>query len=316
MRKALVVGINDYPTAPLNECVNDASKVAELLETNGNASPNFDVRIEKNVQTKSELKKMIVELFSGSNTVALLYFSGHGYINELGGYLVTPDHKEYDEGISMDEILKLANNSNDKDKIIIFDCCHSGAFGSPSIAQGSAYLKEGISILTSSKSSEPSVEIEGEGSLFTNLLLGALNGGAADLRGHISPGGIYAYIDQALSSWKQRPVFKTNVTRFTSLREVEPQVPTDVLRKVIDYFPTPTQEYSLDPSYEDTNTDIQPYAKKENIAIFKNLQKLQSVGLVVPVDSPYMYFAAMESKSCKLTSLGHHYWRLAKNKRI
>jgi len=61
---------------------------------------------------------------------------------------------------------------------------------------------------------------------------------------------------------------------------------------------------------------IEPYAKPENVVVFKNLQKYQSVGLVVPVDTAYMYFAAMESKSCKLTSLGFHYWRLVKDKRI
>lgn len=61
---------------------------------------------------------------------------------------------------------------------------------------------------------------------------------------------------------------------------------------------------------------IEPHAKDENVAIFKILQKLQSVGLVVPVDAEYMYFAAMESKACKLTSLGYHYWRLVKDKRI
>ena len=68
--------------------------------------------------TKSKLKTMIVELFSGDNDTALLYFSGHGFLNELGGYLVTPDHAKYDEGISMNEILILANNSKSKDKII------------------------------------------------------------------------------------------------------------------------------------------------------------------------------------------------------
>lgn len=149
-----------------------------------------------------------------------------------------------------------------------------------------------------------------------------MQGGAADLRGHISPGGVYTYIDQALGAWEQRPVFKTNVTRFTSLRTINPQVPLSTLRKILDYFPIPQQEFSLDPSYEDTNSKIvehdviEPYAQDENVAIFKNLQKLQSVGLVVPVDSEYMYFAAMESKACKLTSLGYHYWRLVKDKRI
>ena len=154
------------------------------------------------------------------------------------------------------------------------------------------------------------------------MLHDALQGGAADLRGHISPGGVYAYIDQALGPWNQRPVFKTNVTRFTSLRTINPPVALDILRKIIEYFPVPQQEYNLDPSYEDTNSAvvkhsiIEPYAKPENVAVFKNLQKFQSVGLVVPVDAQYMYFAAMNSKSCKLTSLGYHYWRLVKEKRI
>ena len=165
------------------------------------------------------------------------------------------------------------------------------------------------------------MEINGRG-VFTNLLLDALQGGAADLRGHISPGGVYAYIDQALGEWEQRPVFKTNVTRFTSLRTIIPQVSLQTLRKLIEYFPSPQHIYNLDPSYEDTNTliiqhnVIEPYAKEENVLIFKTLQKLQSVGLVVPVDSDHMYFAAMESKSCRLTSLGYHYWRLVKDKRI
>ncbi|MBU1386908.1 MAG: caspase family protein [Proteobacteria bacterium] len=321
MKKALVVGINNYSLSPLRGCINDASGLASIIETHGDGSPNFDVRLETDVKTKSELKTMIAELFSGNSGTVLLYFSGHGFLNELGGYLVTPDHKAYDEGISMDEVLILANRSKSKDKIIILDCCHSGFFGSPTIGRGASQLDEGVSILTASRDDEPSMEINGHG-VFTNLLLDALQGGAADLRGHISPGGVYAYIDQALGAWEQRPVFKTNVTRFTSLRTITPQVPLETLRKIVQYFQEPQQEFRLDPSYEDTNskivkhTVIEPYAKDENVAIFKILQKLQSVGLVVPVDSEYMYFAAMESKACKLTALGYHYWRLVKDKRI
>lgn len=31
MRKALIVGINDYPNCPLFGCINDARSVAEIL---------------------------------------------------------------------------------------------------------------------------------------------------------------------------------------------------------------------------------------------------------------------------------------------
>jgi len=321
MKKALIVGINNYPSSPLHGCINDASSVATILETHGNGSPNFDVKLKTDVQKKSNLKTMIAELFSGTSDTVLLYFSGHGFLNEIGGYLVTPDHAKYDDGISMDEILVLANQSKSKDKIIILDCCHSGALGTPTIGGGASQLQVGVSILTASLGDESSIEINGHG-VFTNLLLNALQGGAADLRGHISPGGVYAYIDQALGAWEQRPVFKTNVTRFTSLRTVTPQVSLDTLRKIIEYFPAPQDEFKLDPSYEDTNTKdvehvvIEPYAEPDNVVVFKNLQKFQSVGLVVPVNTEYMYFAAMESKSCRLTSLGYHYWRLVKDRRI
>lgn len=313
MRKALVVGIDNYPAAPLHGCVNDASAFASTMERNGDGSPNFAVKLQTDILTKSELKTLIVELFSGDSEIALLYFSGHGELNEIGGYIVTPDYKQYDEGVSMDEILTIANNSKAKDKIIILDCCHSGAFGSPSSSGGTtAQIIEGVVVLTASRDSEEAIEVNGHG-VFTNLLLDALQGGAADLRGHITPGSVYAYIDQALGPWDQRPVFKTNVTRFTSLRTVNPQVPAEILRKIIEYFPTPQQEYALNPSYEDTNKDT---AKPENVCIFKNLQKFQSVGLVIPVDAEFMYFAAMNSTSCKLTALGYHYWRLVKEKRF
>ncbi|VTR32663.1 Uncharacterized protein containing caspase domain [Actinobacillus pleuropneumoniae] len=322
LRKALVVGINNYPNNPLKGCINDASSIATILETNSDGSPNFDVKLATDVKSKSSLKELIVELFKGDSETALFYFSGHGIMDEVGGYIVTPDHSPHDYGVSMDEILTLANTSKAKNRIIILDCCNSGAFGSPKVTGGNVVqIVEGVSILTASKDSESAIEINGRG-VFTNLLLDALQGGASDLRGNITPGSIYAYIDQALGAWDQRPVFKTNVTRFNSIRTVTPQVPLNELRKLIEYFPTPQEHFALNPSFEYTNTPdvdhktIEPYAEEENVIKFKILQRFNSVGLVVPVGEDHMYFAAMESKSCKLTALGYHYWRLIKDKRI
>ncbi len=313
MKKALIVGIDKYPSKPLAGCINDASGFAQLMETNSDGSPNFDIKLVKDVEAKRILKELIVELFKGKNDVALFYFSGHGFINELGGYIVTPDYGKYDEGVSMDEILTLANESPAKDKIIILDCCYSGAAGSPVITGGAAaHIKEGVTILTASRESETAKEIGGHG-IFTNLLLSALQGGASDLRGNITPGSVYAYIDQALGAWDQRPVFKTNVTRFTSLRMVTPPISLEILRKLTEYFPSPEQEFSLDPTYEYTNTDV---ADRNHVEIFKNLQRYERVGLVVPIGEEHMFWAAQNSKGCKLTALGYHYWRLVRSKRI
>lgn len=322
MKKAVLVGINDYPNCPLKGCISDATLVSSLLENNGDGSPNFEVRLETNVQSKSELFELINIAFSSDDcTDSLFYFSGHGFLNELGGYIVTPDHKKYDEGISFEDILIKANQSKIKNKTIILDCCHSGAMGEPNLEGKISYLNKGVSILTACRKDEPSYEIDGHG-IFTYLLLDALKGGAADLRGFISPGGIYSYIDQSLGSFDQRPMFKTNITRFTCLRQVTPQIPIELMRQLTELFPNPTDDYKLDPSFEFTNDPTyphsltKPYAIVKNVETFKKLQKFESVGLIVPIGTEHMYFAAMESKSCKLTALGYHYWRLAKEKRI
>lgn len=315
MKKALIVGIDDYPKHPLNGCVNDANAISTILETNGDGSPNFDVKIITSpnlVVSRSTLREAIESLFAGDSDMALFYFSGHGYIKSTGGYLVTTDAKKYDEGVSMDDILSLANNSQAKNKIVVLDCCHSGALGSPSMSGSKiSQLSEGLSVLTASRDSESALEVNGAG-VFTSLLVDALQGGAADLRGNITPGSLYAYVDEALGAWDQRPIFKTNVSSFTSIRKIPPKIPFEIMRKLTEYFATPEAEHKLNPTYEDTEITAIP----ENVKIVKNLQRFQSVGLVVPVDAEFMYFAAKNSTSCKLTALGYQYWRLVSEKKL
>ena len=316
MRKALIVGIDDYANCPLFGCCNDADAVSDELIKNGDGSPNFAVRKVLNVKTKGELRQFVEECFSGSADVALFYYSGHGHVDTIGGYLVTPDYAVGDYGLSLQDVLTIANNSKCKDKIIILDSCYSGTLGTIStLGQNTSIIGEGVTILTASHSTETSVEINGHG-LFTSLLLEALKGGAADVTGHISLGGIYAYIDKALGPWEQRPVFKTNVTRFTSVKDVVPQINISILRNICTYFEEENSVFPLDPSFEPTNTPadhhelLEPYATEQNMKIFAELQKLEGVGLVVPVGEEHMYFAAMRSKGCELTSIGKQYWRL------
>lgn len=321
-RKALVVGINDYPGAPLHGCVNDAADLTALLKTNTDGSPNFKMIPASSTPTKGDLKGLIMKLFEGDCEAALFYFSGHGSVDETGGYLVTPDYSKNDPGVQMSDVLKLANDSKIKNRIVILDCCKAGKLGTTPITSGRlSTLNEGVTILTASRDDESAIERDGHG-VFTRLLLDALNGGAADLRGHITPGSIYAHIDQSLGEFGQRPEFKTNISSFISLRNIEPPVPLDVLRRLTTYFPEKESEFQLDPSFEYSNTKeephkvIEPYADPRNVAMFKELQKMQSVRLVVPVSAPHMYHAAMESKTCKLTALGLHYWKMIKEEML
>ena len=323
MRKALIVGINNYPkNYQLHGCVNDAKSVAEILSTHEDGRKNFDVKLNTSIEKKGELLGYINELFKGNSEVALLYFSGHGYINELGGYIVTPDFSSHDMGVSMSDILKYANASKADNKVIILDCCYAGAMGNMfSSNLNESIVGNGVSILTSSRNNESSMEVNGKG-VFTSLLIEALNGGAANIQGNITPGSIYAFIDQALGAWEQRPLFKTNIQKFVSIRNIIPSVSLDELKVLIECFSSPLEEMRLDPSFEFTNTNnirhkvVAPYADEENVKIFKNLQKLESVGLIEPVGEKHMYFAAMNSKKCKMTALGQYYWKLLSEKRI
>ena len=78
MKKALIVGLNKYPGCELACCSNDAVAMKELIESNGDGSPNFDVVAITDSCTKKNLKIHIEKLFADDADIALLYFSGHG----------------------------------------------------------------------------------------------------------------------------------------------------------------------------------------------------------------------------------------------
>jgi hypothetical protein len=319
MRKALVIGIDDYANSPLTGCVNDAYTLSAALRTDGDGSPNFDVRTitaPPVALDKSRLMEEIETLFSGKADVALFYFAGHGQIEGSTdeGYLVTPDQKPKDPGVSLSAVLNLANRANGiRARIIVLDSCYSGVLGQVPVMQrpDMSTISDGVTILAACRDSESAEEENGAG-IFTSLVVDALNGGAADLCGNITPGSIYAYVDQALGAWEQRPVFKTNVSQFTSLRSVPAKVPEETLRRLTTFFPEPESHFALDPSYEHTSEN----GNLEHQATFRELQNCNRVGLVVPEGAQDMYWAAMESKACRLTALGYHYWRLAKKNRI
>lgn len=326
MKKALLIGINSYPAGnELTGCIEDINQVKSAIDRNGDGSPNFDVKMMADVQTSREAMEAIKQLFSGDDETALLYFSGHGYVNDTGAEIVMPKDIEtgdnYYTGIQMSSIMKVVNSSRIHNKIVILDCCHSGNMGKYELEDATSHLQSGVSILTACREDEYALEIGGHG-VFTELLCSALHGGAADYCGNITMGGIYSYIDRSLGAWQQRPVFKTNVTEFAPLKRVEPQVSMGVIRELTNLFADPAGELALDPSFEDTNDPtvehnyVEPYANKDNVNKFKTLQKLQSIGFVKPVGEQFMYFAAMHSKACKLTELGRYYWRLVKDGRI
>ncbi|MBY0567355.1 MAG: caspase family protein [Hyphomonadaceae bacterium] len=329
MKKALVIGIDDYNDAPLQACVNDAIAVGGLLETNGDGSPNFDVRLltSNNLTITSEvLLDAIQELFQGDAEVVLLYFAGHGIINAEtnAGYLVSQDGRRGSWGASFSDILTLANGAYPRVKstVIVIDNCQSGAFGElpPIGATLVSAIGTGVTILTACNRDQSSVEFDGHG-LFTSILIDSLRGSSADISGRITPASVYAHVDQTLGSWEQRPIYKANVHSFVKLREVPPKIAFETLRRLHVIFPEPTSIVKLDPSFEpdrgeETARLSSIAVDEDNVRLYRELQSCNRHGLVVPVDQPHMWHAAVYATGCRLTAVGAHYRKLAEMKRI
>lgn len=323
MRKALVVGIDHYAgVSPLHGCVNDSFAVKAMLDRHADGSVNFGVKhlaatSASNSVGRDELRRSIEELFSGDGEISLFYFAGHGHIEATGGYLCSSDVKGGNDGVPLAEIMIMANRSKIQNRVLILDSCHSGVAGGGALQQNVAEISDGVTILTASTAEEYATEENGAG-VFTSLFVDALGGAAANLVGDVTPGGVYAHVDQSLGPWAQRPVFKTNVKRFVSLRKVQPPLALAELRRISELFPNSGYQFQLDPTYEPERheswaadpQDI-PAPDPDHNAIFSILQKFNRVGLVAPEGAPHMWHAAMESKTVRLTALGEHYRRLA-----
>jgi len=174
--------------------------------------------------------------------------------------------------------MTFANESKAKNKFIIFDSCNSGIAGDVSINNAFALISDGMTILTACEKDQYATEKNGHG-VFTSLLVDALLGGASNLVGDITPGSIYAHIDQSLGPWEQRPVFKTNVKNFISLRKNLPPISLQDLREITSLFKNSFDEFFLEPSFEPTEATF----NEENGNKFKVLQNYVKVNLVRPV---------------------------------
>lgn len=316
MRKALCVGIDSYQNvSDLHGCVNDANAVKSALERNGDGTLNFDVKLlcatsEASYISREQLKDAIENLFQSETEISVFYYSGHGSFDTSGGYLCTSEISRADDGVSLNDIMGIVARSKAQNKIVILDSCFSGAIANSSEMSNYSLLKDGTTILAACGESEYATEKNGQG-VFTSLLVEALYGGAMNLLGEVSPGSIYSYIDRSLGAWEQRPVFKANIKSFVSLRKNIPPIQIAELRKLTEIFPNPYDELALNPTFEhDKHEADTKEVNKVNEEIFFVLQQYVKLNLVVPVGEDHMYYAAINSKSCKLTAQGQHYWSL------
>lgn len=141
---ALIVGIDDYPSCPLNGCVADTQKVINYLKSDL-VTRQYDVKYI--VLNNSDAERLsIITAFqnhltqAGENDIALFYFSGHGAEEIADKSIWHEDGNRKLQGLvchdSLDTLLLLVDkelrvlingvSKNNAHVLTIFDCCHSG----------------------------------------------------------------------------------------------------------------------------------------------------------------------------------------------
>ena len=213
LRQALVVGINRYPFLKkkklgdlnLKAAVKDAEAIANILEKYGkfriqrlpslpSLPKNYDEegteRFDPNGKVKiNELQKAIINLFKPRQKneipdVALLFFAGHGYVDEKGdireGFLATSDAHlaENVYGISLNWLKRLLQHSPVQKQIVWLDCCFGGEFLNfdREANPGTEGKKISRCFITASRSFQTAEEkLDGKHGLFTDNLLAGLN---------------------------------------------------------------------------------------------------------------------------------------------
>ncbi len=324
---ALIVGIDDYTIQnPLSGCISDAKKIDKLLKRNGDKDKtlNFSTTLltsdKKSKVSSRNILKEAKELFSRECEIALFYFSGHGYSDEMGSFLITPDLENHYSGIEMQQIINLAKNSKAREVMIILDCCYSGyAAIIPMLGENLTIIKEGMSIITASRKNEFAIEEEGKGGVFTSLFCEALEGGAADILGDVTIAGAYNYVDKLLGFFAQRPQFKSSVSTYKTIRKCKSDLELSEFHEIVNLFDDKDEKFKLDKSYE-PHFGGNEVEKHRKYRILQKYAKLRIIAPRVPEEAKkqndlvddFTYHAAEFGGYCELTPTGKFYWQLVK----
>lgn len=204
--RALVVGIASYMLVePLPSAVRaDAEDVFSLLgdPLRGAFGRDQVLLLSDGEATSVALRDALADAAASleADDPFLLYFSGHGHRQELGGadrsWLLTHESDLGDlaaTAIAASELAMLLAAIRSRRQVVILDACHAGAVGTGKSAAttlpkglGDDALNElgrgaGRAVLASCKPDEESLVLRGDrNSVFTSALLEALRGAAQD----------------------------------------------------------------------------------------------------------------------------------------
>lgn len=220
-RLALIIANSDYKDETLGRLQAPKADVTALCSVLENKQVGAFDHVTRVVDKEFAVcRRAIAQFFADKkrNDLLLLYFSGHGILDDQGHLFLAVKDTERNllgaTGIAASFVTRELDLSFSHRQVLILDCCHSGAFarGTKSSASavgarvgtGIAFQGNGSgrAVLTATDSTQYAWEgdrILGEAtreSLFTHFLIEGLESGRADLdrNGEVTIDELYYYV--------------------------------------------------------------------------------------------------------------------------
>jgi WD40 repeat protein/tetratricopeptide (TPR) repeat protein len=220
-RLAIIIGNSIFRDSSLTRLLTPDADVGSLAEVllDPEIGAFDDVKLLVNMSADT-IRRSISRFFANKtrDDLLLLYFSGHGVLDEYGRlFLATKDtERSFLSGTAIPAgfITDEMDHSRSRRQVLVLDCCHSGAFargskGSTGASVGTASAFEGKGfgrvVLTASDATQYAWEGEqvigeAENSVFTHYLIQGLQTGKADADGDgvITVDELYDYVYQQI----------------------------------------------------------------------------------------------------------------------
>ncbi|MFP5319337.1 MAG: caspase domain-containing protein [Acidimicrobiia bacterium] len=216
--RALLIGNSSFPAdphnlRPLTGPVNDIAVLrAALTDPAVGLFEPESVRLVPE-RTAPEILVELERFFSAArrDDTLLLYYSGHGLLNERNQLFLCARDTRTDllksTAVGASSINLMFEESAARTTVIVLDCCHSGAFKSGNLTE--SLRGSGRFLLTSCRSSDLASDATRENatSVFTDHLVKGLLAGAddSDRDGYVDLSDLYDYVYQRLQA-EQRQI--------------------------------------------------------------------------------------------------------------
>ncbi|MCI5114607.1 MAG: DUF1566 domain-containing protein [Candidatus Electrothrix sp. AW1] len=211
-RYAILIGSSKYPNEPgLTELrcpEKDVDALNAVLRSSdfGGFTKTFAFKNSPSHEILEKIETVLVD--AGRDDLVLIYFSGHGKLNPAGQLcLATVNTKIKALGstsIPVSWIKSYFDHSASQKKILLLDCCYSGAVGKAFTKGDDDQLQlmsrgQGTFIMTASSGIQTAVEKEGDQyGLFTKYLVYGIQSGEADKDedGFVDMQELYEYVHE------------------------------------------------------------------------------------------------------------------------